>query len=86
MFVVDLVVGVIVAVVDSVVAWVAAVDVPENDCAATADSPPVSSTPRAAALRVTLEMRRNPASRRAMGSGGMGDMIDGVPQEAVWSF
>jgi hypothetical protein len=76
------VVGVVAAVVDCVVdcvavdcvavdCVVAAVDVPENELAARAERPPVRMTPPAMAPFVIVEIRRSPASRRAMGSGVM---------------
>src|SRR5207302_3517847 len=52
-------------------AAVVVVDVPEKERAARAERAPVSTRPPAIAPRVRVEMRRKPASRRAMGSGLM---------------
>jgi hypothetical protein len=84
------VVGMVVAVVDCVavdcvVVWVAAVDVPENERAASTDRAPVRARPPATAPLVMVEMRRRPALRRAMGSGLMRLMIGCVPPGPLWT-
>jgi hypothetical protein len=71
--------------VDCVVVAVAA-DAPENERAARAERPPVSTRPPASAPLVRLEMRRSPALRRSMGSGLMVVMIEAVPPRPLWSF